>query len=334
MLTFLRRRSVKPSFGFTLVELLVVIAIIGVLVALLLPAVQAAREAARRVQCSSHLKQVALAANNYESAHNEYPAGAVTPSPCCNDDSLTNWAIELLPFIEEHPLFGQYDQRKINTHPDNQQVVQSRVPIYLCPSDPVEVPLVTPETGAGGKWHRGSYRAMTGRSDFDSPWDGFWDHNKKCHEFAFGARWPEEWLGMFPTQGCAPMIKRMHAGRITDGLSNTVAFGEAYSLTDIAALKHGRSRNTIWGLSYTSYNKGHFIPESRYLLGDYERCSIIGSTFGGPNCERFWGGQHPEIILFAYGDGSVHPVSKNVDVFLFADATTISGGEQLQSGEF
>ena len=95
--------------GFTLVELLVVIAIIGVLVALLLPAVQAAREAARRTQCGSNLKQIALGVHNYISANRTLPPGAVVTGACCSAYSYSNWAIEILPMMEQQTLFATYD---------------------------------------------------------------------------------------------------------------------------------------------------------------------------------------------------------------------------------
>ncbi|MDR0338622.1 MAG: DUF1559 domain-containing protein, partial [Planctomycetaceae bacterium] len=91
-------------FGFTLVELLVVIAIIGVLIALLLPAVQAAREAARRIQCSNHMKQSALACHNYHDTHDAFPAGGYMWSN--NPIYLgQNWCISILPFIEQNTLY-------------------------------------------------------------------------------------------------------------------------------------------------------------------------------------------------------------------------------------
>lgn len=102
-----RRADLK---AFSLVELLVVIAIIGILVALLLPAVQAAREAARRTHCINNLHQIGLAMHNYESSHGSLPPGGVMEGPCCHTKSRTNWAIEILPFLEEQGLYNKYDR--------------------------------------------------------------------------------------------------------------------------------------------------------------------------------------------------------------------------------
>src|ERR1700759_2903628 len=107
----------RAAFGFTLVELLVVIAIIGILVALLLPAIQAARESARRAQCTANIKNVALALHNYHDAHKELPATAwlrpLTATGASSDNVLVdnrlfwNWMIRILPFIEEASLADQ-----------------------------------------------------------------------------------------------------------------------------------------------------------------------------------------------------------------------------------
>src|SRR5437764_332148 len=107
-----RRRS--GSFGFTLVELLVVIAIIGVLVALLLPAVQAAREAARRMQCLNNLKQMVLAVHSYHDVHTVIPPGHIIPRnmPGANGhETIAPWQVTILPFIEQKALFDMYDFR-------------------------------------------------------------------------------------------------------------------------------------------------------------------------------------------------------------------------------
>jgi len=129
--------------GFTLVELLVVIAIIGILVAMLLPAVQAAREAARRLQCGNHLKQIALAMHNYHNAHGRLPAGAYCddkaphPHPCYRIYSCHNWFGSLLPFIEEQGLFDQLDfDRRTDESPNIDLIVGWESSLMQCPSDP------------------------------------------------------------------------------------------------------------------------------------------------------------------------------------------------------
>src|SRR5690606_35788952 len=121
--------SKGPKFGFTLVELLVVIAIIGVLVAMLLPAVQAAREAARRSQCKNNLKQIGLAMHNHHDARGYFPgAGSDGPSvDCCQADNRDgwSWAFHLTPYMEQSAIYELTD---------NNAVALSVIGTYYCPT--------------------------------------------------------------------------------------------------------------------------------------------------------------------------------------------------------
>jgi prepilin-type N-terminal cleavage/methylation domain-containing protein len=128
----------KPNPAFTLVELLVVIAIIGVLVALLLPAVQAAREAARRSWCANNLTQLILAVQNYESSYRVYPPGTIDKSgPIANvtEGYHHNWLSQILPFIEERNTFQHIDFTVGVYHENNAPVRKVHVPSFSCPSD-------------------------------------------------------------------------------------------------------------------------------------------------------------------------------------------------------
>lgn len=171
--------------GFTLVELLVVIAIIGILVSLLLPAVQAAREAARRMQCSNHVKQISLALHNYHDVHKQFPLGSICSGPDTRkNDPKTNtcgisfrhenwgqtWAIAILPFIEQTALWDQWDPAFPTA--DQPNVTGVPLAIYKCPSDPNNdhialgrggaTPPRGPNTGEPSRYAKGNYSANYG----------------------------------------------------------------------------------------------------------------------------------------------------------------------------
>src|SRR5688572_28391219 len=109
-----RSLSARSAGGFTLVQLLVMIAIIGLLVALLMPAIQAAREAGRRAACSNNLKQIGLGIHNYHDIYGCFPPGAINFGTCCSTESYTSWPISLLPYIEQGVLDAQYAHGETN----------------------------------------------------------------------------------------------------------------------------------------------------------------------------------------------------------------------------
>ena len=301
----------RVGSGFTLIELLVVIAIIGILIALLLPAVQQAREAARTVHCSNNLKQIGTAIYNYHEAKGSFPPGNITEGPCCGTPSGICWTISILPYLEREDLFERYDSTAHNEAPVNADVRQALMPTYACPSEDAAQELDYPESGPGNGllYRRGSYRAVTGRNHMSGT--GKWDE-EDC------SRLPRAWRGIIHHIG-SPRNRDLRTERVADvkdGLSNTLMVGE------MATLSHQR-RRSFWAYAYTSYCLSAAYPDSAILLVDFDKCSQITHV---NNCKRGWGSYHPEGLNFVAGDGSVHFISRQIDMDLFCAMATIDNG--------
>jgi prepilin-type N-terminal cleavage/methylation domain-containing protein len=319
----------RDHAGFTLVELLVVIAIIGILIALLLPAVQAAREAARRSQCSNNLKQMALGVHNYIAAKKTLPPGAVVTGPCCSAYSYTSWPIEILPMIEQVPLFEQYDNTKYNdapSSPANLAVTRSIVTTYVCPDDEDANQEKKPASGPGSSsnliYRTSSYRGVTGRSDNVGSNPNYWWGAQNPSESGSAFPLPPKYRGPLHTLGNIP-YKVVKPANISDGMSKTLLIGER------ASSKAGTAdgQRTFWGYSYAGYNKSTIVPQSRMLLQDYSKCSAIGGPGGDNPCKAGWGSAHGNGLQFCLCDGSVRFIPDTVDMNILCDAATIAGGE-------
>ena len=310
----------KRATGFTLIELLVVIAIIGILIALLLPAVQSAREAARALQCHNNLKQIGLALQNYHEAAGTFPPGGVVEGLCCNTKSQTNWAISLLPYLEQETLHDQYNHKAYNEDPANAFIRNKMVSVYVCPSESeTDVPS-SPATGPGKNltFMPGSYAAVTGRAESNAWWG---NSNTTSPSL------PMRWRGVLHTvgergpTGVAGLKLGTESIRdIRDGTSSTLMIGERSVVVP-------HNRRTVWAYSYGQYNKSAAYAQTRTLLLDYDQCVEIGGPGGANPCKRGFSSYHPQGMHFLFCDGSVHAFSMKIDMTLFVEMATIAGKE-------
>lgn len=334
-------RPHRATRGFTLVELLVVIAIIGVLVALLLPAVQSAREAARRAQCQSGLKQIGLAILNYTSTHaGALPPGGITNGPCCSTKSKENWAISILPYLEKQNLYDQYDFDAFNEDEVNWPVLQALVETYLCPSDEDTDTLEMPATGPGSAipMARGSYKAVVGRCGND-PVINFTGVDKLVNFKDKFDLWKGPFYAIAPERRrYSHLAKGPKLKQITDGLSNTIYIGESTSgITRAASATAQQStaqRRTFWAYTYSTYNKSCAIPETRTLQADFSLCLEVGGPSLKWGCKNGWGSLHPGGLHFSFGDGSVHFLNTSIDTGVYVSLATIAGDEITDSSNF
>jgi prepilin-type N-terminal cleavage/methylation domain-containing protein len=202
---FMELKMKRQYRAFTLVELLVVIAIIGVLVALLLPAVQAAREAARRSQCSNNVKQIGLAMQLFHDAKKHLPEGGHS---CCKG----TWANEILPYLEQANFARTWKDHAVYTSAANLPFMTTRIDTYSCPSDMPNAPTITQNTPMPNHNYAANYgNTVYGQHDYQGV---------QFKGAPFGnADNPDD-------QGARPYLGFIEFKRITDGLSNTLLVSE------------------------------------------------------------------------------------------------------------
>ena len=307
----MKRADSSPT-GFTLVELLVVIAIIGVLVSLLLPAVQAAREAARRMQCANNLKQMGLATHNYHDTHQTFPSGFLRTS---NAEGW-GWAALALPFFEQGPLYDQLQVTRGNLDriirlplPGLDKLLQTPLPLFHCPSD------------TGYDSNRLLPPAPTGRNDIAGISPGMSNYKGVA-----GVLSPQHRPGNSPPtvsrdgKGVYFGNSRVRIADITDGTSNTLAIGEADTLIRRSgawagvASTNGMAHSSVyyvvsWAGARLNQPDGSPFPNSGNAGSPDENPGLNTP----PGASQGFGSLHTGGAHFCLADGSVRFISDMIE---------------------
>lgn len=286
-----------------MIELLVTIAVIGILVALLLPAVQMVREAARRTSCSNNIRQIGLAMMNHESAWGRLPAGwsaADSSSPAAGPG--WGWATHILSEVEQQNLSDRIDWKVSVDDPQHQDLLQQVIPVFLCASDPAENLLDLDEEVLGGHGHRpapGSPALVQGHG-------AHWI-SRSNYSGVFGSNEIED----DPMNGNGLFFgnSHIHLRDIHDGMSNTLLVGER--------------RNDYATLSWAG------------VFPDVEEsfARVVGAADHPPNDRQGhfedFRSYHPQGANFVFADGSTWLLGDSIDAAVFQALSTRDGSETV-----
>jgi len=334
-----RSHSSDARHGFTLVELLVVIAIIGVLVGLLLPAVQAARESARRSQCVNNLKQIGLASLNAESSTGAFPSAGGSVSEFLDQSSqegplygyeYASWMFQVLPYLEQQSLYDLRGAAAGGNSFTDTSLAETPVAAFNCPSRSERFGILGADL-----FRFGDYAGVMA-SHCDPGWTGFqWQANASPRTSSLGSEEELVRTGVIARGGHTNLsskqvwkFPRVGFESITDGSSNTIMIAEKA----VAADRYTIDRNVpfqfweirgyysaadwptmrIFGARTQESSSRETVP----VLGDSETRPSSFNSAGSLKVEKGFGSAHPGIFLAVFGDGSTRTLSNDADLIM------------------
>jgi prepilin-type N-terminal cleavage/methylation domain-containing protein len=307
-------RLVRRRRGFTLIELLVVIAIIGLLVALLLPAIQASRETARRAQCLNHLKQIGIAVSNYADQQGRLPPASTSPLELgvwnyAADPSvhLHSWASMILPFVEESSLRGTIDPNASALAPANRRAAATIVPTYRCPSFAGSDYSIEPKyTAIAPTFAIRNYVALGATT--------------------IGSLWEPVAIGMRRPDGSIYCQSNTRWRDITDGLSQTCLIAETRE-QNAAVWIDGTGAAAV-GRPFSVDNVPSYAQDFASL--NYQPYYEWGDTADSIDCQFGPSSMHPGgLVGHLLADGSARFVSDTIEPKLYDGLITRAGGEAV-----
>jgi prepilin-type N-terminal cleavage/methylation domain-containing protein/prepilin-type processing-associated H-X9-DG protein len=314
----LRSFQSRNRRGFTLVELLVVITIVAVLVGLLLPAVQASRQAANRVSCTNNLKQLTIAALRFHDVHGKFPTGAHLPVDVGGRPTGgTNVWVELLPYFEQENLYKQwdYEDNRKNVAPDRNSAQVQVIKLLLCHSD--VLPATVTQFTSVAAWASGFYGVSSYGGNAGTRSSG---PDKVSRD------------GVFFIDSCVRIAD------ITDGTSNTLLFGERFHRDPEADRRLPPGSGPLGGLGKWAYvasvHVGGQVTLSAAVPINYGMPADGDWASAAPDRICAFGSGHPGGANFALGDGSVRFLRASTSLPTLQALSTRCGGEVVSAGDF
>jgi prepilin-type N-terminal cleavage/methylation domain-containing protein/prepilin-type processing-associated H-X9-DG protein len=322
-------RNQRKKSAFTLVELLVVITIIGILIALLLPAVQAAREAARRMQCTNNLKQFGLGMANYESAYQAYPMGVFWSVPDGSVGARNGWIVTLLPYVEMASLYDALDLFPKTgwsaNNGVNDKVYTTQVPVFQCPSDDR-----TTFPSNGYNLSRSNYVGCFSLTNTIVEKAAY---PKYCNADPSAASLPARPRTIFNWNNSRTVAD------VRDGTSNTVAISE------VIAGREGDLRGAWWeewGYSYShARTPNTSTPDTMWnVVMSYGCCVSTTESPCDGNGGSYWGSEifaarsrHSGGVNACLLDGSARFFSDQISLTTWQALGSIDGDETIKGGD-